>query len=407
MNPYKWSFIVFLTTAVSEVVGDSEILVIEPPSNLRVSTWEASKEKGSGGGGWIMPTPFERAFQVCDIKANPENWLRSSFIQLKGAKRLEITMAYEMKGCPSQAKDSCKTYIGLYVQHSDGELVDSDPLKVKYDFVENIVPEGSPLSPDVLTSFTYHGEIVTKAQGLYIAIKDEGTCIVITSITMGYNYCPRKGRNFVMFPRTIAPVNDSNLMRKIGKCSDKNAVSQEALVGVCLSSGEWNISKNAKCLCQKGYELTDSFECKVIALPLPPLNASAIIVEQTFLTLSWVPRDDANSTLGYSIDCFRCKSLQDKECRRLCCQDVKFRPSGDKIYTVNVAVFGLQSGSSYLFRVYSVNELNELQKDRDKWNFATVYVKTKEELTDKTEKASGGSTGGNINYNCITEWFLF
>ena len=40
----------------------------------------------------------------------------------------------------------------------------------------------------------------------------------------------------------------------------------------------------------------------VIALPLPPLNASAIIVEQTFLTISWVPRDDANSTLGYSID---------------------------------------------------------------------------------------------------------
>ena len=119
------------------------------------------------------------------------------------------------------------------------------------------------------------------------------------------------------------------------------------------------------------------FIFSVIALPLPPLNASAIIVEQTFLTISWVPRDDANSTLGYSIDCFRCKSLQDKECRRLCCQDVKFRPSGDKIYTVNVAVFGLQSGSSYLFRVYSVNELNELQKDRDKWNFATVYVKTK------------------------------
>ena len=209
-----------------------------------------------------MPTPFSRTFEVCDIRANPENWLRSSFIQLKGAKRLEITMAYEMKGCPSQAKDSCKTYIGLYVQHSDGELVDTDPLKVKYDFVENIVPEGTPLSPDVLTPFIYHGEIVTKAQGLYIAIKDEGACIQITNITVGYNYCPEKGRNLVMFPRTIAPVNDSNLMRKIGKCSDKNAVSQEALVGVCLSSGEWNISKNAKCLCPKGYELTDG--CKGI-----------------------------------------------------------------------------------------------------------------------------------------------
>ena len=210
-----------------------------------------------------MPTSFVRMFQVCDIKANPQNWLRSSFIQLKGAKRLEITMAYKMKGCPSFAKDSCKTYIGLYVHHSESKLVDSDPAKdVTYDFVEKIKPEGTPLSPDVLTPFIYHGEIVTKAQGLYIAIKDEGACIAITNITAAYNYCPEKGRDLVTFPRTIAPLNDSNLVRNIGRCSDKNAVSQEALVGVCLSSGEWNISKNAKCLCQKGYELTDG--CKGI-----------------------------------------------------------------------------------------------------------------------------------------------
>ena len=209
-----------------------------------------------------MPTPFVRTFEVCDVRANPLNWLRSSFIQLKGAKRLEITMAYKMKGCPSDAKKSCKTYIGLYVHHSDDKLFDPDPVNVEYDFVEKIKPEGTPLSPNVLTPFIYHGEIVTKAQGLYIAIKDEGACIAITNITVGYNYCPEKGGNLVMFPRTIAPSNDTNLVMKTGRCSDKNAVSQEALVGVCLISGEWNISKNAKCLCQKGYELTDEDECK-------------------------------------------------------------------------------------------------------------------------------------------------
>ena len=176
-------------------------------------------------------------------------------------------MAYVMKGCPSDAKMSCKTYIGLYVRHSDNKLGVSDPAKVKYDFVEKIiVSEGTPLSPDVLTPFIYHGGIVTKAQGLYIAIKDEGACVSITNITAGYNYCPEKGRNLVKFPRTIAPLNDTNLVRKNGSCSDKNAVSQEALVGVCLSSGEWNISKNAKCLCQKGYELTDLFGCKGIVI---------------------------------------------------------------------------------------------------------------------------------------------
>ena len=114
-----------------------------------------------------------------------------------------------------------------------------------------------------------------------------------------------------------------------------------------------------------------------IGLPLAPvLNANAIVVKQTFLTMSWVPRDDANSSLGYSIDCFRCESLQDKECRWLCSQNVKFQPGRDIFYTVNVTVVGLQSGSFYLFRVYSVNELNQREKDRDKWNFATVYVQT-------------------------------
>ena len=119
--------------------------------------------------------------------------------------------------------------------------------------------------------------------------------------------------------------------------------------------------------------------CFFIGLPLAPvLNPSAVVVKQTFLTIiSWVPRDDANSSLGYSIDCFRCKSLQDKDCRGLCSQNVKFQPGRDIFYTVNVTVVGLQSGSIYLFRVYSVNELNQREKDRDKWNFATVYVQTK------------------------------
>ena len=213
-----------------------------------------------------MPSFFQRSFDVCDITANPENWLRSSFIQVKGAKRLEITMAYIMKGCGSHANKGCKTYFALYVHHSDTKLPNPDPLQERYDFVENIVPEGTPLSPSVAKPFLYHGAIVTKAQGLYIAVKDEGACMSITNITVVYNYCPEKGRNLVIFSKTSAPLNDTHLVREIGNCSDKNSVSQEALVGICLSSGEWNISKNAKCLCQKGYELTHLFGCRGIVI---------------------------------------------------------------------------------------------------------------------------------------------
>ena len=44
---------------------------------------------------------------------------------------------------------------------------------------------------------------------------------------------------------------------------------------------------------------------------------------------------------------------------------------------MNVTVHGLSPSSFFLFRVYSVSELNQLENNKDNWNYAKVFVETK------------------------------
>ena len=64
-------------------------------------------------------------------------------------------------------------------------------------------------------------------------------------------------------------------------------------------------------------------------------------------------------------------------CKESCGPSVEYKSKKDNITDDTVAIRGLPSDSFLKFRVYSVNELNEQEKDRDKWNYVTVSAKTK------------------------------
>ena len=76
------------------------------------------------------------------------------------------------------------------------------------------------------------------------------------------------------------------------------------------------------------------------------------------------------------MDCFRCKSGDYKDCKEACYRQVRYSPGKENITGVSVTVHGLSSSSFFLFRVYSVSELNQQEKDKDKWNYAEVFVDT-------------------------------
>lgn len=112
-------------------------------------------------------------------------------------------------------------------------------------------------------------------------------------------------------------------------------------------------------------------------LPRALLIAYAITVKATLVEISWLPSPDdfENGALRYTIDCFRCLSSEDKNCNKL--HQVQYSPSKGNISGVEVAIYGLPSASYFLLRVYSVNELNRQEQNRDVWNFAEDFFKTK------------------------------
>ena len=60
----------------------------------------------------------------------------------------------------------------------------------------------------------------------------------------------------------------------------------------------------------------------------------------------------------------------------MCDRQVSYLAGKENITGVNVTVYGLSPSSFFLFRVYSVGELNQQEQDKNKWNYAEVFVET-------------------------------
>ena len=210
---------------------------------------------------WSPPTPYYHRYAVCDIQSTrePTNWLRTDFIDVKDAKLLNIKLHYNLRSClgGSGAGPHCKTYFTLYVLRVDGkESPAPEPYKATYEKVDTITPKVLPPPDGLAMDQIHHAKVATKkAGGVYLAFKDQGSCMSLTDVIVSYNYCSEMGGVLVKFNRTVAPVNDSDLVEQIGKCTDINSVNKLKLSSVCLSSGKWNNTVGIECLCKAGYEL--------------------------------------------------------------------------------------------------------------------------------------------------------
>ena len=181
---------------------------------------------------------------------------------------LNIKLKYNLRRCPPTASSFCKHKWSIYVLHVENEVVgvDLNPLTVNeltYEEVGTIEPIVLP-AHEKPEPYDYDVKIITKKGGVYLAFLDQGACVSISSVIVSYNYCSEIGGVLVSFSRTPAPVNDSYLVEQTGSCSDVNSINEVNLSGVCLSSGEWNITDGFKCLCKPGYELVNGSEGNVL-----------------------------------------------------------------------------------------------------------------------------------------------
>ena len=182
---------------------------------------------------------------------------------------LNVELKYALLGCPPTVSPFCNYNLSIYVLHVEKEIVgvDLDPLKgnkVTYQKVETIVPKVLP-PPKEFKDYDYDGKIITKKGGVYLAFLDQGACMRLSSVIVSYTYCSEEQvGGLVRFSRTVGPVNDSHLEEQTGRCTDVNSINKAKLSGVCLSSGEWNITDGVKCLCKPGYQLVNGSEKNVL-----------------------------------------------------------------------------------------------------------------------------------------------
>ena len=181
---------------------------------------------------------------------------------------LNVELKYNLRGCPTSQSSLCNQKLSIYVLHVEKELVgvDLNPLTttLTYQKVETIVPKVLPL-PNELKEYDYDGKIITNKGGVYLAFLDQGACMSLSSVIVSYKYCSEEQVGvLVRFSRTAGPVNDSHLEEQTGRCTDVNSINKVKLSGVCLSSGEWNITDGVKCLCKPGYHLVNGSEKNVL-----------------------------------------------------------------------------------------------------------------------------------------------
>ena len=181
---------------------------------------------------------------------------------------LNIKLKYNLRRCPPTASSFCKHKWSIYVLQVEKEVVgvDLNPLtanELTYQEVDTIAPTVLPAAGKV-EQYDYDVKIITKKGGVYLAFLDQGACVTISSVIVSYNYCPEIGSVLVRFSRTSAPVNDSYPKEQTGRCTDVNSINKVKLSGVCLSSGEWNVTDGIKCLCKPGHELVNGSEGNVL-----------------------------------------------------------------------------------------------------------------------------------------------
>ena len=181
---------------------------------------------------------------------------------------LNIKLKYNLRRCPPTASSFCKHKWSIYVLQVEKEVVgvDLNPLtanELTYEEVDTIAPTVLPAAGKV-EQYDYDVKIITKKGGVYLAFLDQGACVTISSVIVSYNYRPEIGSVLVRFSRTSAPVNDSYPKEQTGRCTDVNSINKVKLSGVCLSSGEWNVTDGIKCLCKPGHELVNGSEGNVL-----------------------------------------------------------------------------------------------------------------------------------------------
>ncbi|CAH0549632.1 unnamed protein product [Brassicogethes aeneus] len=378
--------------------------------------------------GWVEEsfTNFQkginwRSYVVCDVAYNNvNNWLWSPFIDRGVANRIYIEIKFTIRDCslfPGNAL-SCKETFSLLYYEFDAATREPPPWDAeRYKLIGRIAAgDGRFNTNSEVNINTEVKSIPVTKKGVYFAFRDQGACISLLAIKIYYITCPEVTINFARFPATPTGKEITIIEQAQGTC-----VSNAEMVGgtptyLCKGDGKWTLPTYGckckagfqpdmdkqtcnvcqpetykaetgdgpclpcpehsvgrdygltECRCNSGYyrSPTDPKNMSCTQPPSAPQNLTVTFVDQSHVTLSWLPPDNlgGRTDIVYRIKCDACVHGL-----------VQYHPSTDTFNETRVSIGGLNAVTTYRFQIFAENGVSQLVT-RANMNYADIAVTT-------------------------------
>jgi len=156
--------------------------------------------------------------------------------------------------CACEGRQSVK----LYYYEADVDLANSDrPTwdSQTYELVDVLSTDELLTDDDDVFINRQTRSLAVSSRGLYVAVRDEGSCTTIISLTVYYHVCPGVTTALTTFSRTAAATQLTDVLPVVGVCVPHAVCSPPHLspTYLCTSTGRW-YHYTGTCRCEPGYQ---------------------------------------------------------------------------------------------------------------------------------------------------------
>uniref|UniRef100_A0A3Q2WDP6 receptor protein-tyrosine kinase n=1 Tax=Haplochromis burtoni TaxID=8153 RepID=A0A3Q2WDP6_HAPBU len=358
-----------------------------------------------------------RINQICQTDSSSSHWLRSGYIQRRGASQVYVELRFTMMECSSRSTHhrSCKETFNLYYYEADSnEATATNP-----PWMENPYIKVDTVAADFLLRKDGEKKLNVKTlrlgplnkRGFYLAFQAQGACMALLSVRVFFKKCPPLVSALSSFPETIP----RTLVQEAQGVCVEHAAQQGPRPRppklFCGEDGQWVGQPTTSCACVPGFEPAEGYtrctacpvgqfksgiegqcrgcpgfsqatnrgasmcECRPGYLraesdtPDTPCTRTpsaprGIIrkVNFTTVTLDWnEPLDSGGrNDLSYAVRCSLCRSP--KEACLPCGDGVSYRPAKDGLLGHRVEVWGLLPHTTYTFTIQALNGVSQLSE---------------------------------------------
>uniref|UniRef100_A0A8C9NQ08 receptor protein-tyrosine kinase n=1 Tax=Serinus canaria TaxID=9135 RepID=A0A8C9NQ08_SERCA len=212
-----------------------------------------------------------RTFQVCNVaEPGQNNWLRTHFIERRGAHRVHVRLRFSVRDCASMrtVASSCKETFTLYYHQSEADIASQDMPEWRegpWTKVDTIAADESFSQVDSTGKVVKMNVKVRSfgpltKHGFYLAFQDSGACMSLVAVQVFFYKCPAVVKGFASFPETFAGGERTSLVESPGTCvpnaEETSATGSSSVRLHCNGEGEWMVAIG-RCTCKAGYQPVD------------------------------------------------------------------------------------------------------------------------------------------------------